>query len=136
MMWSAFRASPTFMSFGSIVFMPTALPTTTDATTNASHPRMAVFLCLALQRPIRAAMFVLCFRGDMRFSSRVVDSFLAGSHRRSLPTVRRSGVFGWGKPHILTGGSGKALPLLPRSDSYRTRDPEVAARGHDSQDAG
>ncbi len=68
-MWSALRASPTFMSFGSIVCRPTAPPMTNEATTNASQPKMAVLRWRALQRPIRAAMFVLRFRGDIAFGS-------------------------------------------------------------------
>ena len=44
--------------------MPTALPITKDATTNASQPKTAVFQWLALQRPMRAAKLFECFRGD------------------------------------------------------------------------
>ena len=69
MMWSALRASPTLTSFWSIVCMPIAPPMATEATTNASQPKMAVLRWRALQRPIRAAMFVLCFRGDMACGS-------------------------------------------------------------------
>ena len=36
--------------------------------TKASQPNMAVFQWLALQRPIRAAKFFECFRGDMASS--------------------------------------------------------------------
>ena len=93
MMWSALRASPTLTSFWSIVTMPTAVPIANDAITNASQPKMAVLRCFALQRPIRAAMFVLCFRGDMRVLLEGSLSVLAGSRIASLVTVRRSGVF-------------------------------------------
>ena len=37
----------------------------TDATTNASQPKTAVFQWFALQRPMRAARLLLCFKGDM-----------------------------------------------------------------------
>jgi hypothetical protein len=37
----------------------------TDAITNASQPKTAVFQWFALQRPIRAARLLLCFKGDM-----------------------------------------------------------------------
>ena len=39
-----------------------------EAMTNASQPNVAVFQWLALQRPMRAAMFLECFRGDMASS--------------------------------------------------------------------
>ena len=41
--------------FGSSCFVPTALPIMNATATNASQPKIAVFLWLALQRPIRAA---------------------------------------------------------------------------------
>src|SRR6476646_11123354 len=47
--------SPDPDAFGSIVFVPIALPIANDAITNASHPKVAVFQCEALHRPIRAA---------------------------------------------------------------------------------
>src|SRR5262245_46277050 len=99
MMWSATRASPTFVSFWSIVRIPTALPIANDATTNASQPKIAIFRCLALQRPMRAAMLVLCFRGDISGSFPGSDVTSPGCHPSALPTVRRSGVLGCGYPH-------------------------------------
>ena len=45
--------------------MPTWPPMTTEATTNASQPKTAVFQWFALHRPMRAAMLLLRFRGDM-----------------------------------------------------------------------
>ena len=64
MILSACRASPTLVSLVSRYFVPTALPITKDATTNASQPKTAVFQWLALQRPMRAAKLFECFRGD------------------------------------------------------------------------
>jgi hypothetical protein len=43
MILSALRASPTFVSFSSRFFVPTTLPIANAATTNASHPKTAVF---------------------------------------------------------------------------------------------
>ena len=51
----ALPASPTPASFFSIICIGTAIPIANEATTNASHPNVAVFQWLALQRPIRAA---------------------------------------------------------------------------------
>ena len=72
MILSACRASPTLVSLVSRYFVPTALPITKDAMTNASQPKTAVFQWLALQRPMRAAKLFECFRGD------TVCSFSAG----------------------------------------------------------
>ena len=58
-----------------------APPMTTEATTNASQPKTAVFQWFALHRPMRAAMLLLRFRGDMA----------AGSFR----FVRGGGACGW-----------------------------------------
>jgi hypothetical protein len=41
--------------------VPTTVPITTAQTTSASHPKVAVLRCAALQRPARAAMFIECF---------------------------------------------------------------------------
>ena len=65
MILSAARDSPTFASFGSMLLVPTCMPTNTDRTTKASQPKTAVFQWLALQRPIRAAKLFECFRGDI-----------------------------------------------------------------------
>src|SRR6476659_6104197 len=46
-------------------FVPTTPPMASEATTNASQPKTAVFQWLALQRPMRAAMLFDCFRGDI-----------------------------------------------------------------------
>src|SRR4051794_28439005 len=64
-MWSARWDWPTLASFVSIDFVPTACPTTSAAITKASQPKTAVFQWLALQRPIRAAMLLDFFNGDM-----------------------------------------------------------------------
>ena len=56
------------VSLSSSCFVPIAPPITTAATTNASHPKIAVFRWRALQRPIRAAMLVLGFKGDIAWS--------------------------------------------------------------------
>ena len=40
----------------STFFVPRPLPITNATITNASHPKMAVLRCWALQRPARAAM--------------------------------------------------------------------------------
>src|SRR5438270_571862 len=45
--------------------VPTCIPIATDATTNASQPKTAVFQWLALQRPMRAAMLFERFKGDI-----------------------------------------------------------------------
>src|SRR5262245_31262706 len=62
--WSAFLASPTFVSVVSRNVVPKLLPRITAAITNASHPKVAVFQWLALHRPMRAAMLVERLRGD------------------------------------------------------------------------
>ena len=52
---SAWRASPSYCWAVVGAFVPAMLPITSEMTTNASHPRMAVLGCRALQRPARAA---------------------------------------------------------------------------------
>ena len=63
--WLALPASPTAASFFSIICIGATIPIANEAITNASQPNVAVFQWLALQRPIRAAMLLDCFRGDM-----------------------------------------------------------------------
>src|SRR3954466_5578253 len=46
-------------------FVPTFMPIASDAMTNASQPKTAVFQWLALQRPMRAAMLFERFMGDI-----------------------------------------------------------------------
>ena len=57
--------SPGRVSLSPSCLVPIAPPITTAATTNASQPKIAVFRWRALQRPIRAAMLVLGFKGDI-----------------------------------------------------------------------
>jgi len=68
--WSALRDWPTFASCMLMLFVPTALPIATAATTNASQPNTAVFQWLALQRPIRAARLYERVEGTWRFPFR------------------------------------------------------------------
>ena len=56
--------SPEPDAFGSIVFVPIRFPSANETATNASHPKVAVFQWEALQRPIRAARFLLFLAGD------------------------------------------------------------------------
>ena len=53
--------SPTNVVSSSGALTPIALPITSESTTKASHPKMAFFRCWALQRPIRAAKFLVSF---------------------------------------------------------------------------
>src|SRR5512133_3907392 len=57
--------SPTLASSLLSCFVPTCIPTASEARTKASQPKTAVFQWLALQRPIRAAMLLERLRGDM-----------------------------------------------------------------------
>ncbi len=50
--------SPTPRSFSASVCVPTLPPIMKATMTNASHPKMAVLRCAALQRPARAAKFL------------------------------------------------------------------------------
>jgi hypothetical protein len=63
MICSARPDSPGAVSSSSSCFVPMALPSMTATTTNASHPKIAVFRCAALQRPMRAARFWDLARG-------------------------------------------------------------------------
>ena len=55
MIRSAVRDSPTLASLSSMYVVPAWMLKKTDATTNASQPKTAVFQWLALQWPMRAA---------------------------------------------------------------------------------
>ena len=57
--------SPGRVSVSPSCLVPSAPPITTAATTNASQPKIAVFRWRALQRPIRAEMLLLRFKGDI-----------------------------------------------------------------------
>ena len=65
---AAFPDSPGSVSLSPSCLVPIAPPITTAATTNASQPKIAVLRWRALQRPMRAAMLLLRFRGDMGIS--------------------------------------------------------------------
>jgi hypothetical protein len=65
MICSARPESPASASAGSRDFVPITLPSATATNTNASHPKIAVFRCAALQRPMRAARFWDLARGVM-----------------------------------------------------------------------
>ena len=56
--------------FGSSCLVPTALPIRNATAMNASQPKIAVFLWLALQRPIRAARLLERF-GSLTVASTV-----------------------------------------------------------------
>jgi hypothetical protein len=55
---SAAREEPLPISAPVSELVPTIPPPTVAAMTKASHPRIAILRCCALQRPARAAMFV------------------------------------------------------------------------------
>ena len=80
-------------------FVPSALPIAKATRTNASHPRMAVLRCWALQRPARAAMFRLVFKAPPG----VVDCMGAACARADPLPVRLPGVLGCGYPHHTHG---------------------------------
>jgi hypothetical protein len=65
MIWLALPASPTAVSFSSASCTGIANERARAAITNVSHPKMAVFRCAALQRPMRAARFLEGWRGDI-----------------------------------------------------------------------
>src|SRR5690349_17778645 len=67
MMCCAFADSPTAASACLISVVVTFMETNTETATRASHPKTAVFQWLALQRPMRAAMFLDCCKGDISF---------------------------------------------------------------------
>src|SRR5262245_17632867 len=67
MMRSALADSPTEASACLIWVVPRFIAMKSDATTKASQPKTAVFQWLALQRPIRAARFCDCLRGDISY---------------------------------------------------------------------
>src|SRR5215212_9155927 len=93
---------------GSSCLVPRTLPIMNAAATNASHPKMAVFLWLALQRPIRAAMLRELASGDIWWISfDWVDRRLAAAARCAHGGGRRF--------------AGTGSPTLPRllADGYR-----------------
>src|SRR5262245_25340775 len=67
MMRSAFAASPTAASDCLISVIGICIEMKSDTATRAIQPNTAVFQWFALQRPIRAARFLDCFRGDISF---------------------------------------------------------------------
>ena len=83
--------SPGIPSLGPSCFVPTTPPTTSAAMTNASQPKVAVFQCEALQRPVRAARLRL-----MGASFRVVCTMSRGSLPRARWTMAAPGVWFWG----------------------------------------
>ena len=89
--------SPGSVSVSVSCLVPSAPPSTTAATTNASQPKIAVLRWRALQRPIRAATLVLRFMGDMRVSPCGVG-VPARSHRRDSMSVGWTGVCACGAP--------------------------------------
>jgi hypothetical protein len=60
--------SPAPVSNSLSCFVPAAVPAAKAITMNASQPKIAIFRCWALHRPIRAAMFLEGFCG-LIFSS-------------------------------------------------------------------
>ena len=85
--------SPAPDLIGSSVFVPSALPIMNAATTNASQPKIAVFLWPALQRPIRAARLL------ERFVSPTVASTV------SVPFAGSAGSFWMIRVFITAPGS-------------------------------
>src|SRR5262245_1144180 len=67
MIRSAFADSPTAASDCLIWLIGICIEMKTETATKASQPKTAVFQWLALQRPIRAARFFDCFKGDISF---------------------------------------------------------------------
>src|SRR5262245_14985789 len=92
---SARWAWPTLELFWSICLVPIAWPIITAAITKASQPNTAVFQWLALHRPIRAAMLLDFFRGDMARLSLLCGFRLlpsAASQRRPVEAMGQAGV--------------------------------------------
>ena len=98
-MWSPVRASPTFVSFLSMFFVPTMFPRKRAATTNASQPKTAVFQWLALQRPMRAAMLFDLARGVNSISSCQVRGMSAAWSSGAASHIERPRVLRCGKPN-------------------------------------
>src|SRR6185312_11285002 len=90
--------------------MPTAPPIAKAATTNASQPKIAVFRCFALQRPIRAAMLVLRFKGDMRC---LLQGGCCPSEARTAQRALRCG------PHASWGGANRTTKTGVRSSMFQ-----------------
>src|SRR3954464_10809378 len=91
-----------------------------DAITNAIHPKMAILRCRALQRPARAAMFLLpCIAPP-----RVLICMGRGSIAAAGVSVRLAGVLWGGYPHPPVRGFGNALrdwPGVTRGRSWCRR---------------
>src|SRR5437868_1791246 len=89
-----------------MVFMPMFMPITSEAATNTSQPKTAVFQWLALQRPMRAAMLFERFKGDIAWA----------------PSK-------WGWPQTRSGGARptQGRPAF-RGAGFRTRDARAEAR--------
>jgi hypothetical protein len=68
----AFAESPELFSAAVISLVPTMPPRTAAAMTKTIQPKIAVFRCRALHRPMRAAMFneLLLLRGVLRGEQR------------------------------------------------------------------
>ena len=93
----ALPASPTAASFFSIICIGNRIPIANDATTNASQPNVAVFQWRTLQPPIRAAMFLDCFRGDMTSSFQACECRLRDALSASTEPKLREDAYanGW-----------------------------------------
>ena len=125
--------SPGPAVFGSMVFVPTALPRAKATRTNAIQPNVAVFQWLALQRPIRAARLLW---GDLVDIS--ISLLLESGVVFMAPTVgaRRRGALGRRddsrshpatiRPPTQVGGGARAAAL--RSPHEPLLDPRAQAR--------
>src|SRR3954454_4624556 len=101
--------SPTLASSFASCFVPTCIPTTSEARTKASQPKTAVFQWFALHRPMRAAMLLERMRGDMALL-RVV---LAFCHHVRIASFRpKCGQLASRGADARTGG-GRLHPALP-----------------------
>src|SRR3954471_9799945 len=99
--WSAVREDPLPVSSSASVFVPITLPIANASTTKASHPKMAVLRCRALQWPARAARVLfgipgLLDRGE-RVAEKAVNEAVARQSRRPVSCG--------GEPHRQSGGA-------------------------------
>ena len=102
-------------------FCPTLPPIRVARTTNAIQPRMAVFRCVALQRPARAARFLGC-----KF---VVSGGRGRALRRTLPSGRGRHRAAFRRPERGDSvGSGEGWPPDPGGCPHRRRGEFYARR--------